>query len=380
MRKRYVLVNPLWKALASIVDIGYLFYRPAKSFLEHFKFKGKPEAKRIALLVLDHLGDVVFTTPAVSSLRLAYPKAEITVFVGPWARDIYLFNPKVDKVEVFEASWFSRAGGGEGLFSLSRKLKSGNFDLAIDFRGDLRHIFAMWLAKVPLRLGYGITGGGFLLTVKPDYPFEKHAVEKHLTLVEALGLGVLQRSLEVFVSSEARERVEKLLKEKNIEGDFLIIHPGAGSQAKKWPLENFFEVGKKLRDEGFSIVITGSQGEKDEAQNLAESIGSSAVSVAGELSLAELIALISQAQLFIAGDTGPLHLASALGTPFVAVYSGTNQPELWGPWQGNYILLKQEVSCAPCGKKFCSDKKCLALIKPAEVVEKVMTLARGKES
>lgn len=380
MKKKYVLVNPLWKAVARIIDLGFLFKRPFKSFLEHPEFKGKPEAKKIALLILDHLGDVVFTSPAVSNLREAYPKAEFTVFVGPWAKDVYLYNPRIDRVEVFEASWFSRSGRGEGLFSLSRRLKKGNFDLAIDFRGDLRHILAMLLAGIPFRLGYGITGGGFLLTVSPDYPFERHAVEKHLALVKALGVEISQRSLEVFFPQKAEEKVERLLVRSGLKGSFVIIHPGAGSQAKKWPLENFAQVGKRLEDEGYSIVITGSQEERKEAQKLAEEIGGSAFSLAGELSLIELIALIAKAQLYIAGDTGPLHLASALGIPFVAIYSGTNQAELWGPWQGSYFLVKSDVDCAPCGKKFCSDKKCLTLISPVEVVEKAIILARRHKS
>ncbi len=380
MKRKYVLVNPFWKALATLVDIGFLFRQPPSSFLEHPEFKGKPEVKKIALLILDHLGDVVFTTPAVHNLRKAYLDAEITVFVGPWAKDIYLYNPNVDKVEVFQASWFSRSGKGEGLFGLVWQLKQGNFDLGVDFRGDLRHIVAMWLAGIPLRLGYGVTGGGFLLSVMPDYPFEKHAVEKHLALIEALGVEITQRSLEIFIPPKAKEKVEQLLKKFDFKGGFVIIHPGAGSQAKKWPLKNFVQVGKKLREEGFLIVVTGSQEEKEEAQNLAENIGSSAVSLAGELSLAELIALIAKARLFIAGDTGPLHLASALGTPFVAVYSGTNLPELWGPWQGDYFLLRREVDCAPCGKKLCSDKKCLTMINPAGVTEKAMILVRKQES
>ncbi len=374
MKRRYVLVNPLWKMLAGLIDLGYFFHQPPQSFLELKLPENKLEFKRIALLILDHLGDVVFTTPAVSNLRKAYPQAEITAFVGPWAQGVYSDNPKIDHLEVFEAAWFARSGKGKGVKDLAFQLKKGQFDLAIDFRGDFRHLLAMKLAKVPFRLGYGITGGGFLLSVMPDYPFEKHAVEKHLLLVEALGVKVSQKSLEVYVSPEAKEKVDKILEEEGIKGEFAIIHPGAGSQAKKWFWENFARVGRKLRDEGLAVVVTGVEEERQEAENIARFIGKQAFSLAGKLNLRELIALIEKASLFLGGDTGPLHLASALGKPFVAVYSGTNRPEIWGPWQGQYFLLQEKVDCAPCGKKFCANKKCLASISPAEVSEKALIL------
>lgn len=380
MKRRYVLVNPFWKVLATLIDLGYFFHQPIRRFSQTGESKEKPEVKKVALLILDHLGDVVFTTPAVSSLRKAYPKAELTVFVGPWAKEVYLNNPKIDHLEIFEASWFSRSGKGEGMKNLANRLKKGKFDLAIDFRGDFRHLLAMRIAKVPLRLGYGVTGGGFLLSIMPDYPFEKHAVEKHLSLIEALGIKISQRTLEVFVSPKARKKVESILKEGRILGGFVVIHPGAGSQAKKWPWENFAEVGGKLRDEGLAVVITGTWGEKEDAEKIASVIGEKAFSLAGRLNLEELIALIERASLFLGGDTGPLHLASALGTPFVAIYSGTNSPELWGPWQGKYFLVRREVDCAPCGKKICPDKKCLTSIKPAEVLEKALVLLKGTPS
>lgn len=370
--KKYILTNKTKLLLARTID---LLGKPVGLFSRGLS-PLKPS--KIVLLQLDHIGDVVFTTAAVKAIRKKYPDAEIISLVGRWAQPVLAANPRIDRIIEFDARWFDRqrSSGKNGVLSLAGLLREIKPGLAIDFRGDLRHNLAMFLAGIPNRLGFGITGGGFLLTREVEFRFDGHAVERHLAISDALEANTDAELTgpEVFLESREIEWVEEFLSGSKLKSRMLIgVHPEAGTQAKEWPLDNFIRT-VELMNHNLTLkkpvfVFTGTQPYGLSAHNI--------VNLGGKLSLRQLAALQSKLDLFVCGDTGPLHMANAVGCPTVAVYSGTNDVKIWGPWQGKSKVLQTSISCAPCGKCECDNKECLTSITPQMVAGACLEILNG---
>lgn len=347
---------------------------------------------KVLVTQLDHIGDAVFAIPALRALRGVFLDAEITVLCASWSADLVEACGYVDRVMVFDAPWFADRRlrrSAKRLVRQGLRLRKEHFDLSIDFRGDMRHIALAYLAGIPARAGYGITGGEFLLSLAPGYPGEENAVQRNLTLVKALAeavsaaTGTGDERLELRVKPEAAASVEGLVQELGL-GDrpIVVIHPGAGSPTKKWSVDRYAAVADALKEAGnVDLVITGSAGETDLARRMRSFMNSEATVLAGRLSVGELAALLKQAALFIGGDTGPLHMAVALGVPSVALMSGTNDPAVWGPFPvpGKEVrVVKSDVDCAPCGLDDCPTLRCMDGIEVTRVVDSAVDLLKRR--
>lgn len=368
--KKYVLVSKIKLFFVSIIDlIGRLAIISSRK-------EAISDPPVIVLLQLDHIGDVAFTTPAVERLRSLYASSKIISITAKWAVPLLVCNPDINSIVEFEAPWFDRnlkASHLKGIKELSKILTELKPDMVIDFRGDLRHNLAMYLAKVPSRIGFGITGGGFLLTREVEYPFESHAVLRHMAIPRALGAEFDESDLklEIYLSDDEEAWVEQFLAAHNINGRTLIgIHPETGTQAKQWPMQNFIRtmelLEKRLSDKAPLFIITGTSPHGLNGHNV--------VDLGGKLTLRQLAAIQSKLDLFICGDTGPLHMATAVDCPTVAVYSGTNDLSIWGPWGGKVQVLQATLDCAPCGRSDCPDNKCMSLITPQMVLDSSLKL------
>lgn len=368
--KRYMLVNKTKLILVIIADI---LGKPVRWFSRKGLIKSP---SKIAVLHLDHIGDVIFAMPAIQAIRGAFPDSQIISIVGEWAEPILFRNPNVNKIIQFNAPWFARdkkTSQLQGIIALKKLLNKLGPDMVIDFRGDLRHNVAMYMAKVPNRVGYGITGGGFLLTHEVEYPFDGHAVLRHMAIPKALGatVDVADIELKIYISKDEKNWVEEFLSKHNLEGRTLIgMHPETGTQAKQWSMSSFVRtmelLAGKLADKNPLFIFTGLKTFGLNSSNV--------VDLGGKLTLRQLAALQSKLDLFICGDTGPLHMATALGCPTVAIYSGTNDLKIWGPWGNKVRVLQAEVNCAPCGRSSCEDNECMTLITPQMAVNSSLEL------
>lgn len=356
--KKYVFVNKTKVLAAGVFDkIGSLFIAEKKI---------EVQTDHITLLLLDHIGDVIFATPALSQIRELFPDSKITVIVGSWAKNIIENNPGVDQIIIFDASWFNRnkkTSHLKGIAELKDTLIGLKPDMAIDLRGDLRHNIAMYLARIPQRIGFGITGGGFLLTKEIDFPFNSHAVLRNLSIIKSFGMSTdhSEISTNIYLSEKDIAWSEQFMEAHNLKNRLLIgLHPEAGTQAKEWPIENFIRTKEllegKLVEKAPIFLVTGTRQYNLSSHNLIE--------LGGKLTLRQLAALQNKLDLFICGDTGPLHMAAALGCPTVAIYSGTNDLDIWGPWKGKVTTLKSDTDCGPCGRQTCSNKECLEKVTP----------------
>jgi lipopolysaccharide heptosyltransferase II len=350
------------------------------------------EIRRVLLIRPDHLGDLLFTTPALAELRHALPDAHITYLIGPWFRDLVARNPYVDAIQTCAFPGFRRETQGalepyRLLWRLAREVRKQRYDLAVVLRPDFWWgVWLIYLAGIPLRLGYADDLQTQFLTWALPARDSEHAVRQNLRLVQASVLlakhvaghqklaklsteqvAQLEKvapvqgtpPLEFTPTAEERAWVQTRLAQANIsERDrVVVIHPGTGAPVKLWETSAWARVADALaQTQGVRVVLTGSEGERAQVEGIAAQMQQPALALVGETDLGKLAALLSRADLALGVDNGPLHLATAQGTPTVRLY-GPTDARIFGPWGAarlhTIIQAKQPCpGCAaiPCGR------------------------------
>lgn len=315
---------------------------------------------RILLIRPDHLGDVLLTTPAIRALRAARPNLEIHMLVGPWAANIMANYPDVDYVLTVPFPGFSRQPK-DGLsspyriaFDTSRHLRRIGYDSAVIFRPD--HwwgAMVAYLAGIPERIGYQMPDTTPFLTNALESRRD-HAVIKNMRLVERwTGPTTPQQAILDFPVNEAQQQeARSLLREYGIrlQEKLVCIHPGSGTWVKQWSATKWAEVADILSEQlEAKIVLTGTQGESHLTDAIEQAMQTEAINLAGKTSIPQLAALYTRSQVALGPDSGPLHLAAAVGTPTVTLFGPADPIEFgpWGPHQ-KHIVLTSPIGCRPC--------------------------------
>ena len=386
---REVACRPCEKAQCRFQDIDCVrLVRPQDAALAVEYVLGEKELKaattngfkRILVARTDRIGDVVLTTPALKALRENCPNSYIAVMVSPSAREIVEGNPYIDEVIVYSKDKANR--GIAGFWRFAAKLKKKRFDLAIILHTKKRINLITYFADIPRRIGYKDKNFGFLLSdkIEDTRPLGlKHEVDYCLDVLRNIGLEVKGRRLYVPLKKEALEWADKILRENDIaSGDKIaLIHPGASCVSKRWMKEKFVVLANRLvEDYALKLVITAS-GVEDIAcaGAIAKELRYPALNLAGKTSVAQLAGLLKRAAIFISNDSGPVHIASALGTPVVSIF-GRNQaglsPVRWGPIGARDKYLHKEVGCAVCLAHNCKiGFDCLKAITVEDVLKAV---------
>jgi len=332
---------------------------------------GSSSVARIVLIRPDHLGDLLFTTPALRLLREAFPQAHITCLVGPWAKAVVENNPHLNEIVLCPFPGFTRQKKRSIiepyviLLQYARQLRQRNFDLAIVLRFD--HWWGAllaYLAGIPSRVGYDVAEvRPFLTDIIPYLP-DRHEVEQNLALVEQVaGLKsqvagrrsqVAGWPLEFNLTAEDEGFAEGYLAERGVrDGGLLVgIHPGAGAPVKLWRNEAWAQVSDTLtRRYGAKVILTGSAEEVSLCRAIAEGMTARPIVTAGETSLGGLAAIMARCQLVLGVDSGPLHLAVAVGTPTVHLF-GPVDSRTFGPWgdPARHIVVTSKMDCIPCNR------------------------------
>ncbi len=299
--------------------------RPAPSVVEN--------PKNILAIRLDHLGDVLFTRPSLVALKTHFPLARLTVLTSKAGRELLSQDRCIDEFITWEAPWFARAevpAGQPTFLQLAWQLQKKQFDLSLDFRGDLRHHLLMLLAGVKARYGYGITGGGFLLHGTRPLAVGVHEVERNLQLAELVHVTpVVERYVPIPLTTEEVRFGQGVWQTGNRR---VVLHPAAGDPAKRWPTNRLIELCDGLSRLGCEVVMVGAPNERFQAEALANACMRAPVVLAGKTDLRKLLAVIASAHLMVGSDSGPAHMAVTQGVPTIMLWSQTNEPEEWGPW------------------------------------------------
>lgn len=341
------------------------------------RWKPDPRPVRKILVVrLDQIGDLVCALPVFPELRAKYPYAKISVLADVHARAVLANNPFVDKLFTFRNNWFSRNGKWSwfNFWRVIFELRKEKFDLGIDLRGDIRNILLLCFAGVRYRIGYGIGGGRALLHKKVKYRRNLHQVELNARVVASKNIPRNELKPEIYLSQQELNHAREYLRGQGVqEGETVIaVHPEAGYPSKSWGNENFAALIQKLTaNPGNKILVLGLK----EAHFVAEACKESdrVIDLVGKLGLRDMIAVLANVQVFVGNDSGPSHLAQAVGTPCVILASGTNRYEDWGLWREPLQAFYHDVPCAPCYLSVCKVKghPCMSNISVEDVLTAV---------
>lgn len=339
-------------------------------------------ARRVVCVRLDTLGDVLMTTPAMRALRLGVPGRHVTLLTSAAGAAAGALVPEVDEVLVYDAPWLKATAPrttSQPDWAMIERLRAGQFDAAVVFtvysQNPLPAALLCYLADIPLRLAHCRENPYQLLTdwVREEEPDRRlrHEVRRQLDLVATVGCETADERLSLQVGEAARERVVRRLRWQGVDmaRPWVVMHPGATALSRRYPPEQFAAVARQLVcEDGMQVVWTGTAAEGELIEAIRQWMEGPSYSLAGQLTLEELAALLAYAPLLIANNTGPVHVAAALGTPVVDLYALTNPQHT--PWQTPHRVLSYDVPCKYCYKAVCPEQHhaCLRLVSPAAVV------------
>jgi ADP-heptose:LPS heptosyltransferase len=346
--------------------------------------KGWLEARNILAVRLDNIGDVIMLGPALRAVKETSPQARLTLLASPGGTTAVPLLPWIDDVITWRPIW--QDVGGRMAFDPARErelidlLAQRGFDAALIFTSfsQTPHVpgYVCHLAGIPLRAGESKEFAGSTLTTElKGTPDQLHQAERNLRLVEQLGFIANDRQLMVAIPQEARAAVAALLSAAGIDADkpFILLHPGASAQARRYPAERYGVLARLLTRRGWQILVTGVERETDLIEEVIEHAPEAHYLIGGT-TLAEYAALVERATLVICNDTLPMHLADAVRTPEVVLFSGTDYEEQWQPRATRSRLLRRKTSCHPCYLFECPIGQPCLDISPEEVVDEVETL------
>lgn len=343
------------------------------------------QARRLLVVRLDNIGDVVMTGPMLRTLKENLPDAHLTLMASPSGSKAAPLLPWVDDVLTWRVVWQDL---GRLPLDPARELemieamKSGGYDGAVvltSFKQTPHPAgYACYLAGIPLRLGESKEWGGGVLTDElPAAPDGLHQAERNLRLVEHAGFRVRDRALGLRVPEEARTSVAALLQGRGVApgSPYLLLNPWTSARSRNYPTDRFALAARRVAEEtGWPVVVSGTEADRERGRALLGLLGDRGVDLIGSTDLAGLAALVEGANLLLTSNTSTMHIADALGTPEVVLFAGTELEEQWRPRDTPYRLLRRETSCSPCYAFTCPyAQECLD-IPPGEVAEACLSL------
>ncbi|MBA3341155.1 MAG: glycosyltransferase family 9 protein [Gemmatimonadaceae bacterium] len=342
MARTWPITRPKRIVLAAIDAIG----GAVTSLARRGKSLTPGPLERILVVELWHIGDVVLVTPLLRRLRQLFPTAHVTLLAKPQAEEVLRHSGLVDELVPFDFPWTATRGKYDlarydrpEFSGLMSRLRAARFDLSIDCRMDLRSNILTRAAGARRRIGYDFGGGGFLLTdAVPAAPDSRHKVEDWLELLSPLGVRVDSESPpnpELVVTPEERDEATRLMRAYGFSEEDLVVavHPGGSSATKRWAAENFSVVAAELvdRHDAKLLVLVNPDGCGADMRLPAET-------AFVRTSIREMMALLEQSDMLLCNDSGPMHIATALGVPVVAVFR-TGNPGWYGPRGIGHIVV-----------------------------------------
>lgn len=333
---------------------------------------------RILVVRLDSIGDVLLSEPAIAALRRRFPQARLDVVVGAAGKSILEGHPAIDNLILYEAPWHAAWRGQVvswrkqlgGLLRILARLRRGRYDLAYELRGDFRDIAFAAASGARARVGNGERGGGFFLTRDVRPPATAHHLEKALAIAAASGACGPVETPRLYLSESDRALAQSLLPLVE-NAPYVALHLGAGFPSKCLPVGRFATIARELALRGIRPVVVGGPDDAPRLAELRALLDIPLVDLVGRLTVKETAAVLARCSLFIGNDSGPMHLAAAMGTPVVAAF-GPSAAEAYHPRGVPYRLIKLDLSCRRhCDFVNCSQGEniCMTGIRDEAMVE-----------
>jgi lipopolysaccharide heptosyltransferase II len=339
------------------------------------------DIRRLLCVRLDSIGDVLMSTPAMRAFRQSLG-CEITLLTSSAGAAVAPLVPEIDDTIVFAAPWIKASGTPPtNDAEIIVKLAARKFDAAVVFtvytQNPLPAAYLCYLTGIPQRLGHCRENPYRLLTdwiCDPEpATLIRHEVRRQLDLAAAVGCRTNDERLSFRVPAAARRRIAPLV--GRCARPLVVVHPGASAASRRYPPEKYAQaIDLLVRQSGCAAVFTGDAGEDQLVQTVRHAMREASEALVGELELAELGALIGEADLLVSNNTGPAHIAAALGTPVVDLYALTNPQHT--PWQVASRVLNHDVPCRNCYKSVCpaGHHDCLRKVAPEAVAAAALEL------
>jgi ADP-heptose:LPS heptosyltransferase len=313
----------------------------------------KKDVKRILVITLTNIGDIILTTPVIAALDREFPEARIDVMVGPSGKDIFREHPRIFKLIIYN----KRTPINEKR-RLVRKLKRTKYDLVVDLKNTLFPILIGSKYRTsPIQTASRKMG---------------HKKDSHLCKLAFLGIDTKNVPYFLHVSPEDKDYVERLLKRGSGSGKLVVVSPTAKSLIKRWGKKRFAHLADRLIDElGASLVMVGDRSDKDTIDEIMGQIKASPkpLNLSGLTSIPQLAHLAKVAKLVITNDSAPMHVGAAVGAKVLAIF-GPTDPRKYGPKGRGSVVIRKDLKCSPCEQALCRHKhECMRLISADEVFE-----------
>jgi len=349
--------------------------------------------KKVLMINIFGIGDVLFTTPLISNLKASYPDLYIGYVCNSRSASVLKQNSKIDKIFIYDRDEFHVARKQSGIsvckkvFAFIKSIKGEKFDTSIDVSLSDFTNWVTWMAGIKHRIGFKYKGRGFFL----NHPFklngyeDKHVVDYYLSLLKALGIPTNMKDLDLHISEDDARWAEGFFAEKlsRLNGGSVIgLVPGGGASwgkdavYKQWQPEKFAKLADKLIEKfSFPIILMGDESDLSLCDEVSRSMTHKPVMACGKTSIGQFAALTRKCSLMIVNDGGPLHVSVAAGVRTASIF-GPVEERVYGPYPlGNHIVISKNLACQPCYRRFrrasCEHISCLNQLSVDEVFEKV---------
>ncbi|CAM3966782.1 glycosyltransferase family 9 protein [Bordetella bronchialis] len=378
------MTAPTGPASACVPAFGIDGARPEAAAQAH---AGWRQARNVLCIRLDNMGDVLMTTPALRALKAAVPGRRLTLLASRSGAAVAPHVPEIDALIVHEAAWVKNAGSPpEAFHAIVERLRQGRFDGAVIFtvysQSALPAALMCHAAGIPRVLAYSRENPYHLISdwareIEP-LPEPRHEVQRQLDLVATVGATAADTRLSFQVREPDHQALDRVLREHAVAASqgWVLAHCGATAESRRYPASLFAQAIDMLAGAGESVILTGSRDERALVDEVVARSGDPGklVNLAGRLTLGELGALISRAGVLVSNNSGPVHMAAALGTPVVDLYALTNPQHT--PWEVAHRLLYRDVPCKYCYRSVCplGHHACLSAVDPAQVAQAAFEL------
>jgi lipopolysaccharide heptosyltransferase I len=346
--------------------------------------------QKILIIRLSSIGDILHCTPVVKSLKAAWPKCQITWLVGEASQELIKYNSYIDEIIVWSRESFEQQLRKLAVLKtynlwrdLQQVLAPRNFDALLDIHGLF--LTGMIASQVQAKRRIGMSEAGefnSLFMTETAKPLGKHIVERYLGVLQPLGITSVEDRMTLVISDNSRRFAVKFFADAGVlpVDQVAVLVPGTTWPSKNWPTDFFAQVAAILAKK-FRIVLCGGKGEIKLGQEIQAQAGVTVINAVDRTSVLEMAAIIEGAAVVVTGDTGPLHIAAALGVPTVALF-GPTDPEIYAPLGPQHAILFNKLACSFCHKVICplGHGRCMLSITPEAVVQKVYSVAKGRGS
>ena len=325
--------------------------------------------KNILVIKLRYIGDVLLATPTVRAIKAARPHVRVTMMVNRGTEDVLSGNPDIDEIVILDK------GSLVTQFQLIAGLRRRRFDTVIDLTDGDRSAVLSWVCGAPVRIGFNDEHrwrGRFYTQVVQSAPGVQHRIDRDLEALKPMSIQADSRNPQLWLTPEDANSADRLLDQLGLQRSqsIAMLQPGARYWFKAWPPERFAELADHLTAQySCQVLIGGSHQDIDLAQQIRQMAKSSPVIMAGRTTIKQLAAIAKKSVLFVGSDSGAMHIASAVGTPVVALF-GPSNPREWGPRGGPVEVLYKELDCRSCFHPTCirGEENCMRLIAVDEVM------------